>query len=161
MQRLAVNVGCTVHHELMLKRPRGKLLIGSLVLSSAVASLSGCAGGVSVYESANVALIIDSGFLTGDQAAISGTLTVTEAGCVGLADQEGSTFPAVWPRGTTLTSASPVTLYVPVLGIKRQGDKISGTGGYCAVEGRTSLKEVAVRCHWGGEVIGIYFARRV
>lgn len=154
-----VNVGGAVHHELVLKRRRRSLITGFLLLCWAAAALSGCTSGVNVHENEDAALATDSGFLTGDQAAISGALTITEAGCVGLVDDEGNAFPVVWPRGTTLISASPLTLDLPGVGVMREGQTISGGGGYYAVESRSALEELASRCRWSGEVIGIYFAR--
>lgn len=143
-----------MHHQFVLNKSRRALVAGTVLLSS---MLSGCAGGVNVHQSGNVILISDSGFLSGDQAKISGTLTITDAGCVGLLDEQGNAFPAVWPRGTKVTASSPVVIEVPGLGAKRQGDRLSGAGGYYAVESRSALKEVADRCRWSGDVIGIYF----
>lgn len=141
------------------KRPRRTLLVTSLAISAAVAlTLSGCAaGGVTIHETGKVALILDSGFQTGDQAAIVGTPTVTKAGCVGIAHAEGNAFPAIWPRGTVLINTSPATIDIPGVGRKRQGDPVTGAGGYYGAEARPVLQQIAARCDWHGEVIGIYF----
>ncbi len=122
-----------------------------------VTILTGCAGGVALHERAEVAVITDSGFLTGDEAAISGMVSITDPGCVGIADSDGTVYPTIWPRGTTLVDASTAAIDIPGVGGMQQGDAIRGSGGYYGTEGREVLVEVAERCDWDGEVIGIRF----
>lgn len=133
-------------------------LLGSLALSTLIAAaLTGCAGGVSVHESAEFAVVTNSGFLTGNEAAIRGTMTVTDEGCVGIADGAGNIYPAIWPAGTRLANQSEVTLDIPGVGSRSEGDAIKGSGGFYTATGREALREVADRCAWDGEVIGIRF----
>jgi len=122
-----------------------------------VTVLVSCAGGVALHERAEVAVITDAGFLTGDEAAISGTVSITDTGCVGIADSEGTVYPTIWPRGTTLVDVSTAAIDIPNVGGMQPGDAIEGTGGYYGTEGRKVLVEIAERCDWDGEVIGIRF----
>lgn len=129
------------------------------VAAAVLVPLCGCSSGVSFLADGDVALVTDAGFLTGDEAAIHGTLIVTEAGCVGIADALGNAYPAIWPRGTTLVTASPVAIEIPGVGRRQVGDPLTGGGGYYASEGRESLAAIATRCAWTGEIIGIRFDR--
>ncbi|TDL45423.1 hypothetical protein [Microbacterium oleivorans] len=119
--------------------------------------LAGCAAGVAVTAGGSATLITDAGFLSGDEALIEGTLTVAESGCVGIVAAGGETYPAVWPRGTTLVGGVDTGIDVPGVGVLRVGDAVSGAGGYYGVQSRPTLDEVADRCDWQGEVIGIRF----
>lgn len=112
---------------------------------------------MSVHESAELAVITDSGFLTGDEAAIRGTVAVTDEGCVGIADADGNVYPTIWPGGTSLAEASVATIDIPGIGSRAEGDTIEGTGGYYSATSRDALNPVADRCAWEGEVIGIRF----
>lgn len=142
----------------MLKRRGISPLVGSLALAAVVATaLTGCAGGVSVHESAELAVITDSGFLTGDEAAITGTVAVTDEGCVGIANADGNVYPTIWPGGTSLADESVATIDIPGVGSRAEGDAIKGTGGYYSATSRDALNPVADRCAWEGEVIGIRF----
>ena len=141
----------------MKRQSRGPLL-GALTMAAVIAAtLTGCAGGVSVDESAELAVITDSGFLTGDEAAIRGTVAVTDEGCIGIADADGNVYPTIWPGGTTLADESAATIDIPGVGSRAEGDPIEGTGGYYSATSRDALSEVAERCAWDGEVIGIRF----
>ena len=131
--------------------------VGVIVILAAATVLTGCAAGVTVTGSGSPALIIDDGFLTGDQALIQGTLAVTESGCVGIAGAGGETYPAVWPRGTALLSGPDTAIHVPGVGAVRIGDEVEGAGGYYDVGTTPALDNVAERCDWQGEVIGIRF----
>ncbi|WP_460784704.1 hypothetical protein [Microbacterium tumbae] len=126
-----------------------------LVIAVAIAT-AGCSGGVTLRGGNAATLITDDGFLTGDEAAISGTVTITQAGCVGISAQ-GTSYPAVWPRGTTAVDGTEVAIDIPGIGTKRLGDEVQGTGGYYEVDTRPVLNAVAERCDWDGEVIGIRF----
>lgn len=118
---------------------------------------SGCTAAVNVKEVRDVAIFTDSGFLTGDEAAVKGTLAVTTEGCVGIASWGDIIYPTVWPRGTTLLDASPLTIEIPGVGIKHLEDTLEGGGGFYGVDRFAALNEVATRCKWAGEVIGIRF----
>lgn len=136
------------------RQRRFALTIVTVVTLSLV--VSGCAPGVHVSEVGENAIFIDSGFLTGDQAAINGTLTVTTAACIGIASS-GKTYPAVWPRGTKLRAEDPVAIEIPGIGVKQLGDTIEGAGGFYTIDRFDALREVATRCEWSGEVIGVRF----
>lgn len=80
---------------------------------------------------------------------------MTDAGCIGITDAQGNTYPAVWPRGTSLASGPAID--VPGIGMIELGAAVRGAGGYYEVSTRPVLDEVAERCVWDGEVIGIRF----
>lgn len=118
--------------------------------------LAGCAPGVAQASHGEVALFVDAGFLTGDEALITGTLTLTSKGCVGIETNSGETYPAVWPTGTVLTDDSG-SIRVPGLGAVNLGDDIRGGGGFYSAASRPQLSDLAKRCDWSGEVAGIRF----
>lgn len=120
------------------------------------AALAGCTG-VALHEQDELVLVTDAGFLTGDEALIAGELAVTEAGCIGIAGDEGEVYPTVWPRGTSLVDGSTGAIEVPGVGTLQPGDAVEGTGGYYTAEGREALAAVAERCDRTGEVVGIRF----
>lgn len=102
----------------------------------------------------DVVLVTDAGFLTGDEASIQGTVAVTHAGCIGITDTQGATYPTVWPRGTSLVDGAEIAIDIPGVGVRRLGDQVDGAGGYHGIGTRPVLDEVADRCAWEGEVIG-------
>ncbi|MBF0816942.1 hypothetical protein E4U02_11010 [Microbacterium paludicola] len=127
----------------------------ALLVVGTTAALVGCAGGVTVTDDGATVIVTDAGFLTGDEASIQGMISITEAGCVGITDTQGGTYPAVWPRGTSLVGDSEIAIDIPDVGIKRLGDEVNGAGGYYEIGTWSVLAEVAERCHWDGEVIGV------
>lgn len=64
----------------------------------------------------------------GAGAEVAGTLMI-EDGCV-LLDQDGNRFPVVWPSGTSVEATDPLTIELPSGEQLREGDQVSGGGGY-------------------------------
>lgn len=127
------------------------------VLAAAPLALVGCTAGVTTVDRDGVALFVDAGFLTGDEAAISGKLSVAPSGCVGITTDSGESYPVVWPGGTVLRESSPVSIEIPGVGVKGPGDAIKGAGGAYPVDKRDVLRPIGERCDWTGEVIGVRF----
>ena len=83
----------------------------------------------------------------GNAAEVVGTLT-TGGGCV-LLDQDGNRFPVVWPSGTSVETTNPLVIELPSGEQLREGDQVSGGGGYPYAE--TLDIEVPEAClnEWG------------
>lgn len=64
----------------------------------------------------------------GMDAAVVGTLTTAD-GCV-LLDQDGNRSPVVWPSGTSVEATDPLVIELPSGEQLREGDQVSGGGGY-------------------------------
>jgi hypothetical protein len=141
----------------MTNRQSHQRLGASALLTAVVLSAVGCSAGVTLREDADIAVVTDAGFLTGDDAAISGTVSLTEAGCMGITDDQGHTYPTIWPRGSALVAGSKAGIDIPGVGVKQLGERVNGAGGYYETKTRPILDEVAERCAWDGEVIGIRF----
>ncbi|MDQ1126229.1 hypothetical protein QE428_001262 [Microbacterium sp. SORGH_AS 505] len=141
----------------MLNPSKRRRIAMSGLLVIGATTLAGCAGGVTVNDDSSVAIVTDAGFLTGDEALVQGTVSITEGGCVGITDSQGDTYPTVWPTGTRLVHGSDSAIEIPGLGVRQLGDEVSGSGGYYAVTTRPVLDDVADRCGWDGDVIGVRF----
>jgi hypothetical protein len=84
----------------------------------------------------------------GRQALIAGPLTLL-GDCIGIGEAV-----AIWPRGTTVLNAAPLTLQVPDLGTIQEGDKVTGAGGYFdAVTGNVEV-DIPASC---GTTQGVTF----
>ena len=136
---------------------RVRVLAALALLAAGTTPLAGCGGGVAVTDGGPAVLVTDAGFLTGDEALIRGTLAVTDAGCIGITDTQGDTYPTIWPRGTRLVDGVETAIDIPGVGVTRLGDDVDGAGGYYGTSNRPVLDDVAERCEWEGEVIGIRF----
>ncbi|AQP49516.1 hypothetical protein BW733_00350 [Tessaracoccus flavescens] len=142
----------------MLIQRRSRIVGPLTVCVVAAAALAGCSGGVTLNDVGDVVLVTDAGFLTGDDPSIQGTVAVTDARCIGITDTtQGATYPTVWPRGTSLVDGAGITIAISGVGVRRLGDQVDGAGGYYGVGKRPVLDEVADRCAWEGEVIGVRF----
>jgi hypothetical protein len=68
----------------------------------------------------------------GMDAMVLGTLTTAD-GCV-LLDQDGNRFPVVWPHGTSVEATDPLIIELPSGEQLREGEQVSGGGGYLKAE---------------------------
>ena len=64
----------------------------------------------------------------GMAAEVTGALTVAD-GCI-LLEQDGSRYPVVWPRGTTVAETDPVVIELPSGAQLSLGGQVRGGGGY-------------------------------
>ena len=64
----------------------------------------------------------------GMDALVVGALTAAD-GCV-LLEQDGSSYPVVWPSGTSVAGTDPLVLELPSGDQLTLGDQVTGGGGY-------------------------------
>lgn len=125
--------------------------------ATALIFLTGCSAGVKTSSSGQDELVLftDAGFLSGDEAAISGTLAVTEAGCVGITTEWGEVLLTVLPRNSEIRGSSPVAVSIPGEGVLHVGDTLTGSGGFYSADTFDALDVIETRCEWSGEIVGI------
>jgi hypothetical protein len=103
------------------------------MLAAMMMVLAGCGGGINgqTVGDGDLHFFVHGGGLLprgGQDAEVGGTLT-TGDGCVML-DQDGNRFPVVWPRGTSVEATDPLVIELPSGEQLREGDQVSGGGGY-------------------------------
>lgn len=69
-----------------------------------------------------------AGGSAGMAAEVVGVLTAAD-GCV-LLEQDGTRYPVVWPSGTSVADADPLTVELPSGAELELGDRVRGGGGY-------------------------------
>jgi hypothetical protein len=75
-----------------------------ILLLPTVLVLGGCAGttgGVEIIASDGHTLVVATGSESGSDAAVEGTLALTEGSCWGVELQDGSFMLILWPEGTS------------------------------------------------------------
>lgn len=102
-------------------------------LAAMMMVLAGCGGGIDeqTVGDGDLHFFVHGGGLLpsgGEDAEVGGTLT-TGGGCVMLG-QDGNRFPVVWPSGTSVEATDPLVLELPSGEPLREGDQVSGGGGY-------------------------------
>lgn len=137
-------------HSVLL---RHRLKAGAILALSALI-LAGCAS-VAEESRDGIQLLTATGDQPGDEALITGRITLTMGGCVGIATQDGDVHLVIWPQRTTLASTDPVEVSLPSGLTVTAGEDIEGSGGYY-----TSPDELADQinlCDADAEVIRIRF----
>lgn len=109
--------------------PVKRIIPAALVLAALSLLIAGCSGERALQRAQGVtAMVAASRPSAGMDALISGTLTITDAGCFAVRSG-GVTYPLQFPFGTRL-SDDGIEVSVPGLPSLRVGDEISGGGGY-------------------------------
>ncbi len=109
--------------------PVKRIIPAALGLAMLSLLLAGCSGESALQRAQGVtAMVAGSRPSAGMDALISGTLTITDAGCFAVTSG-GVTYPVQFPFGTRL-SDDGAEVSVPGLPSLRVGDEVSGGGGY-------------------------------
>jgi hypothetical protein len=98
---------------------------------AALVALGGCGGGPEgeVLVSGDVSVMVSEPRDEGMMALLRGRLEVVD-GCLGVAG-----LPVVWPHGTQVVAAEPLTVDVPGEGETTVGDQVEIGGGTLEREG--------------------------
>ncbi|MEX1287610.1 MAG: hypothetical protein AB1Z57_06710 [Acidimicrobiia bacterium] len=78
---------------------------------------------------------------------MTGTLTSGD-GCV-LLVEGGNRYPVVWPSGTVVEATDPLTIALPSGDQLREGDQVSGSGGYAYADALDIDVPEACLNEWG------------
>ncbi len=125
---------------------------GAVALLLTLVMLSGCSGDDSahVLQAANVAVLVGAPADGGDDAAVTGTVTIID-GCLGIDNDV-----AVWPAGTKIVEAEGPVIDVPDLGSVRVGDRVEGAGGYLSARDLTGEQSPPLPTTCGDASIVVY-----
>jgi hypothetical protein len=91
-------------------------------------SLGGCTP-INEQSRNGLRLLTASGAQPGDEALITGTVAVTDGGCVGLATA-ATIHLVIWPNGTSLEQSDLLKIRLPTGELLGEGDQVEGAGGY-------------------------------
>jgi hypothetical protein len=138
--------------QVRLMSPSSRAVVASLITLATAGLMVGCGDAdPAVLDGEGVRTFVQASKNGGDDAQITGLLTLTDNACLAVESPEGLLYVLVWPSGTTLLTGGRTGVDVPDAGAIEVGDSFEAGGGYYQPPLPDSAPAVPGECLAGAE----------